>query len=310
MMASLAAAAAAVAVFFLIPLPHYVHCSLYLEPRDAASVYVASPGHLRQIHVSPGDWVREGQPLLTLDNIDMDLTVHRLQGEKQQQESKLASLRQRAFSEEAALLQIAETEESVAALDEQLRKRQRDRDRLKICAPVDGVVIAPPSRSQTDDDPGRLAIWSGTPLQENNLHAHLEQGAAVCRIGDPKRVSAILAVDQADLEFVHEGQPADISLEELPGKRFRSRVDQLSQLNMQVSPRSLSSKLGGGLLTRTDKTGRERPLTTTYQASAMLDDEDGSLFIGATGQARIHAGSQTIARRLWRYLCQTFRMEI
>jgi hypothetical protein len=109
---------------------------------------------------------------------------------------------------------------------------------------------------------------------------------------------------------VHVGQDVEILLEQLPGKRFRSRLEQLAQMDMKVSPQSLSSKAGGDLMTRTDAHGRERPVNTTYQASAPLDDTESLMFVSATGAARIHAGSQTLVRRLWRQFCQTFNFDV
>jgi len=306
MIVSSAVFASVLAAVFLIPIPHYVRCGLYIEPRDAASVYVESPGHLRQVHVRPGDWVRKGQPLVTLDNVDIRLDVTRSEGERLRLKSRLTSLRQRAFDEETAAQQVAETEQAIVAIEEQIHKRRQDKERLQIAAPVSGVVIAPHRKPAMEDETGRLPTWFGSPLDEKNTHTYLNESVALCRIGDTQRLKALLAIDQADLEFVRVGQEVDFALEQLPTRRFQSRLAQLSQQDMKVSPQSMSTKAGGDLLTRTDAKGHERPASTTYQASAPLDDENGELFIGATGRARIRAGHQTLARRLWRYLCETF----
>jgi putative peptide zinc metalloprotease protein len=60
--ATTAATVLALAMFW-IPLPHYVSCSVFLEPQGAAAVYAESPGHIREVHARPGDWVRAGNPL-------------------------------------------------------------------------------------------------------------------------------------------------------------------------------------------------------------------------------------------------------
>jgi multidrug resistance efflux pump len=119
-------------------------------------------------------------------------------------------------------------------------------------------------------------------------------------------LEAILAIDQTDIEYVREGDSVEIYLEALPGREFRSQVRRISRAEMRVSPRSLSSKSGGQLVTKTDATGRERPLSTTYQVSTPLDDNDRQIPIGATGRAKIQVGHQTVAQRLWRYLSHTF----
>lgn len=292
---------------FWFPLPHYVSCGVFLEPEDAASVYAEAPGHIRQVHARPGDWVRAGSPLLTLENLDTHLAITRLSGERQKYRRRLQGYRQRAFEDDQAALQIAEIEQALAAIEEQVAHREQDAERLAIRAPRSGVILPAPRVAAPAHDQGRLPHWSGTALDDQNRDAFLQSGTPICHIGDAARFHAVLAIDQTDLEFVRVGQPVDILLEQLPGKRYRSELVQLSLQDMKISPRGLSSKQGGELLTTYDASGQERPRSTTFQASAPLIDEDGLLFLGATGHGRIRVGSQSLARRLWRYLCHTFR---
>jgi hypothetical protein len=79
---------------------------------------------------------------------------------------------------------------------------------------------------------------------------------------------------------------------------------------MQVAPKSLSSKAGGDVATRTDAAGHERPASATYQASVPLDDPSASIYLGAGGRGKIHVGYQTLGARLWRSLCATFNFEM
>jgi len=294
----------------LIPLPHHVRCSFYLQPRGAAGVYVESPGSLQQIHVLPGDYVRAGQPLLTLDNFDTRLALVRMEGERKGLQARLASLRQRAFDDEAAAQEIAETEEALAAVDNQIVRQQSDLQALHIVAPATGTIIPPATVPPPANDRVELAHWHGSPLEHKNLQAFLAAGVPLCQIGDPRSLEAILAIDQRDIEFVHVGQRVELFVAQLPGQALRSELRQISQLDMQATPRSLSSKAGGELLTRTDGAGAERPLSATYQGSAPLMVDKGDLLVGATGQAKIHTGYLPLAARVWRYLCQTFRFEV
>jgi len=294
----------------LLPLPHRVTCSVQIEPRDARPVYVDVPGTLTGIDISAGQQVSQDQPLASLENLDLRLAVEQLAGERRQLVTRLASLRHRAFTDDAAAAEVAHVQESLTALDEQLRRRRRDLQRLRITAPAAGVVLPPPRRPKDRQGTGALPAWSGTPLEKTNLGANLDNGVLLCRIGDPRQLETVLAIDQSQIEFVREGQRVDFQLEQLPGKRFTSRIDQVSRLDLKVSPRGLSNKTGGDLVTQTDAAGYERPVETTYQASAELDDKEGVLFLGARGRARIHVGYQTLGRRLWRSLSNTFRFEL
>ena len=310
LIASAAVASVATIGVFMLPIPHYVRCGFYVQPRGAASVYVESGGELQRVHVRPGQWVEAGQPIATLDNVDVRVSMVRLGGERRELVSRLESLRQRAFADDAAALEIDEVHESIASIDDQLARRQKDLDALRITAPTSGMVIRPPTIPKSQDDPSRLPTWHGSTFDEKNRLAFLTEGVPICQVGDPKSIEAILAVDQGDIEFVHSGQVVEIFAAQYPGEAFRCQLDQISQLDMKVTPRSLSAKSGGELVTRTDGSGYEKPMSTTYQANVPLTDQSSELLLGATGQAKIHTGYQTIATRLWRYVCQTFNFDV
>ncbi len=310
MFTSAAIVAVAIVGIFLLPVPHYVRCGFYVQPRGAASVYVESAGELQQIHVQPGEVVAAGQSLVTLADVDLQIALTRLSGERQGLETKLLSLRQRSFNDDSAALEIAEVEEALVALDDQIQRRQRELALLHVTSPREGVVIPPPTNPRPRDDPSRLPNWFGTPFEQRNLHALLAAGTPICQIGDPAHIEAILAIDQSEIEFVYPGQSVEFFVSQLPGRKLRAQLDQVSRLDMKFAPPSLSSKTGGDVITQTDPSGQERPLNTTYQANAPLESEAGNVLIGATGRARIHAGYQTVAARLWRYLCKTFDFSV
>jgi hypothetical protein len=96
----------------------------------------------------------------------------------------------------------------------------------------------------------------------------------------------------------------------MPGEKLAGSIELISQQEMQAVPAALSLKSGGDLATRTDEQGTERPVDVTYQASVPLDDDSGRLVAGTTGHAKVHAGWQPLAARLWRGLCRTFRFEM
>ena len=304
------AAAATLAGVMLIPAPHYVACTLHVQPREAASVYVDVPGTIRTISARPGEAIQAGRPLLGLENVDLELALERLVGQRRQLLSQLANLQQRIFDDESAGLEMARVEEEIATVDEQIAKRRRDIERLTIVAPAAGVIVPAPSVVRNDREEGRLETWSGTPLDEQNHGAGLQAGVLVCRIGRPRELEAILAVDQGEVEYVQPGQSIEIFLEQQPGRCYASAVHNVSRIDMQHAPQGLSSKRGGELLTTTDAAGRERPLSATYEASAVFHDPDGALVIGGTGSGKIHVGYQTLGYRIWRAFCQTFVFEL
>ena len=133
---------------------------------------------------------------------------------------------------------------------------------------------------------------------------------ATTELDDLLDCEAILLVSEEELEFLRPGQHVDLYPTSLPAEKLVAQIEHLSQQELQAAPASLSLKAGGNLATRTDEQGVERPVEVTYQASAPVDDDAGRLLAGTTGQAKIHAGYQPLATRLWRGLCRTFRFEL
>jgi putative peptide zinc metalloprotease protein len=297
---TLAGATAIVVALLWLPLPHYVVCAVYLQARGATSVYVDVPGSVREILTPPFDSVTAGQPLVRLENIDLELAVARLDAEREQAAIHLESLRERSLVDDQAAELMAAAEESLAAFEEQLARKEADLRRLIIRAPASGVLAPAALRPAEQAERGVLANWSGHPLELRNVGAFLASGVVVGEIGDPSALEAVLTIDEASLDFVRVGQAVDVVLDELPGERLTTTLATLSAEQLDFAPAALSHKSGGELVTRTDARGRERPVATTYQAGAPIVNADGRLVAGARGKARIFAGYETLGTRLLR----------
>jgi putative peptide zinc metalloprotease protein len=238
------------------------------------------------------------------------LTEQRLLAQRSDLAVRIEGIRLRAHTDDQALLELAQTQEALASLDRQIARLQVDLGRLTIRAPAAGFIVPPPARARPPQPQMQLASWTGRPLEPRNVGAYLETSTLVCRIAQRGQLEAILAIDQEELDFVREGQPVDLLLESQSGQSLPGRIDRIAEENMQVSPNRLAAHSGGGLATRPDAEGIERPLSVVYQASVPLDDATGQIAIGATGLARIRAGYQPLWQRLWRAACRTFRFEM
>jgi len=295
---------------FCVPLPYYVRCAMRVQPHDAGLVYVDVAGQIDEILARPGDSVEQGQEILKLRNLDLELAAARLRTQCESQSGKVASLRQRSLADDSALAELSQAEEGLAALQEELGRRRDQLSRLVVRAPRAGIVLPAPRRAQDTDARDQLATWHGHPLEVRNTGARLEASDLVCLIGDPAQWEAVLAVDGQDVDFVRAGQRVDLLPAQRPGSRIATTVSSVSQRDMKVTPAAMSAKSGGELLTTTDGHGREKPLFVTYEAAAQFEDASSLLANGGGGIARIHAGYQTPARRLWRELRRTFHFEL
>jgi putative peptide zinc metalloprotease protein len=301
-------AAALAAAVLAVPLPYYVACPFEVQPRGGQSVYVDVPGELAVVHVAGGS-VAAGQPIAELDDLELRLAEQRLVAQREKLAVRTESIRQRAHTDERALLELAQTEEALAALDKQLARLRQDLAKLTIRAPADGMFVPPPNRA-ANPAARTLSAWTGRPLEIRNVGAYLEASTLVGRIAQPGELEAILAIDQAELDFVGAGQRVDLLLFQLPGERIAGRIDRVAEENLQSIPARLTARAGGRIATQTDATGLERPLSVVYQANVPLDDPECRIAIGATGLAKIHAGHQPLYQRLWRAVCRTFRFEM
>jgi putative peptide zinc metalloprotease protein len=316
MWASLALLALAAAAIFFTPLPSRVWAPFEVQPHNAKSVYVEVPGRLVEVAVRPGDKVKKDQLIARLENYDLEQTVEQLRGQRDAYAAQLKGLQNLRFSSKTAeaSAKISGVEERLAGVANQLAQKEHDLGRLKIKSPKDGTVI-PPARveKQSSGQPNELTEWSGTPLDPENLGAALTpdgQHNLLCQIGDPNQWDAVLVIDQDDVDLVLEGQPVRLMLDEWTYHTFDSKIDRRATDAMTSAPMRLASVSGGPLAAKPENDGTIRPISTSYQAIAPLDNSTGLLRNGLTGRARIQTRPRTLAERLYRYFSRTFNFEL
>ena len=238
----------------LIPVPHYVRCPFTMEPRRAENVYVDLPGQIADVHVTPGDYVRREQPLVTLKNDDLSLQVVQLQAAIESSKIKYDTLLRAshaAGNDANAVedLELARSEWEAARAD--LRQRQQELDKLQIRATRSGWVLSPPTVPRRGSDGTVLETWHGDPLEPRNRDGLLEQSTVVARIvPDAGQMEAVLMVDQSDIEFVQRDQPVQLFPSLLPGTIIDARTASISSSRLNSVPQALTSRFGGEIVTR------------------------------------------------------------
>jgi len=309
--ATLAILAVIFLVIALVPLPHRVYGPLEVQPTDSAKLYVDVPGRLEKLLVSPGEQVQAGQLVAQLSDLDMELQVAELEGERNEYQTQIAMLAHRRFDDPQAALEIPHLRTLLAGVQEKLETQLEEKDRLMMRAPTAGTIMPGPFKSAEERDTGQLRQWAGSIFDEKNVGAVLQPGEVICQVGDPRRMEALLVVDQVDIEFVRVGQEVEIKFDHLPTRTYRGEIVEISRKELTQSPQRLSIKAGGELATETDKSGRERPMSTSYQARVPLDGiTDADLRIGLRGKAKIHADPLSLGSRIWRTIARTFRFEL
>jgi putative peptide zinc metalloprotease protein len=299
----LAAIAAVVAVVVCVPIPLRVTSVLTIEPRNADYVFVSVPGTLRAVHVQPGQAVRRGDVLAEIENEPLRLELEALQ---RQIAGLEASSRTYLHLDMPAERQQAEN--ALADARRLAENRREQLSRLTLRAARDGFVIPPPEHAEKvrADLDGPLPKWERSPLHHENIGSHLEAGTLFCTVGDRHDMQAVLIIDQGDVEFVRPEQPVRIKLDALADATLRGTISEIAHQPLDESPAQVSSRSGGELATETDDRGRERPISSSYQAKVPLQNSDGLLEPGFRGRAKILCGTRTCFQWAWRSLLRTF----
>ncbi|QGJ72419.1 HlyD family efflux transporter periplasmic adaptor subunit [Planctomycetales bacterium 10988] len=297
----------AIAGVLYFPIPRYVHTSLTLEPRNAERIYVRVPGQIEEVNVEIGQQIEPNTVLAELKNPEVGVEIEELRGTKELYELNLKNLQRMRFSDNTKNTLIPQTRETLRDVTNRLEKRQEDQQHLILKASRGGFILPPQQVKPKGKNSAELRAWEGTPLDEKNRSAYLETGTLFCMIGKPDELLANLVIDQSDIEFVQTGQKVEIKLDELPLKTFEGTISEVAKIDLKATPQQLSARVGGNLPTKTDpKTGAEVPLSTSYQAHVPLDDTEKEMLLEMSGRAKIHTGTETFGRWLYRYVSQVF----
>ena len=306
--------AAAFIGVMMIPIPRFVRCPFIVQPAGVENLYVDVPGKLANVYVSLGDELSPGEAVLTLQSDELDMQIVKLEGavKSSQLEYELYQrAAQTAGSNENVVNQVAVVETQLKNATEDLQLRQQDVQRLTVVAPVKGSLVPPAKTQKRTSNTEGLNRWHGYPTESRNIGSYLEQGTIVGRIvPDSKKLEAVLAVDQSEIEFVRNGQSVQLFPVAIPGSIVESNVQEISTSKMKAVPKGLSSRFGGDLVATRDDQGNDVPQSTTYQVSVPFELDTELLSDGCTGKAKIRAGSQTVGQRLVRLIQQTFRFDL
>ena len=171
-------------------------------------------GYLKQVHVRPGDVVKEGQ--LLLEMADQELLVERERWSSQlaQSDSSLAEANAKADRSQL-VIGLAKSSEMQAQLD--LVQSQLDRSQVR--APFAAVVVH-----------GDLS---------QRLGAALEQGAELMTLAPAGKYRVIVEVDEADIAKVSAGQAGSLALSALPWNSLPLRVARITPMATPLEGRNV-----------------------------------------------------------------------
>lgn len=181
-----------------------------------ATLYAKVAGYLKTIAVDKGSAVKEGQLIAEIEVPEMLADEAEYKAEAEVARANYERTTQ--AREKAPDLIVPQTVDDMRGQLEVARaKLERVRKLLeyaRITAPFAGVITA------RFVDPGAFipAATSGTPAQS----------AALVTLMDFSRLRVQLFVPEVEVPFITEGVPAQVTVEELPGRTFSGSVTRLA----------------------------------------------------------------------------------
>ncbi|WP_417748679.1 biotin/lipoyl-binding protein [Rosistilla oblonga] len=167
--------AAIIAALSLVPADFKLRCEGIVQPTQRSKVYAQTEGVVDQLLVSDGQWVQQGQVLLTLSNPALSAEIADVEGKLRETRQKLKTCRlQRLLGDfkddeqrQTNVRQCAGFEASLSKIQDQYELLLEKQSQLQITSPADGQIV-------TWDMPQRL---TARPVQP---------GQKLLTIADPK----------------------------------------------------------------------------------------------------------------------------
>jgi hypothetical protein len=195
----------ALAALLLWPATHQVGGPARIEGTVQRLVVAPANGFLKQVHVRPGDTVRQGQLLVELADLDLLAERERWASQLEQAQSNRAEANARADRSQL-VLGAAKVAEAQAQLD----LVQAQLERTQLLAPFDAVVVR-----------GDLSQKLGAPL---------ELGAELMTLAPAGSYRVVVEVDERDITHVAVGHSGSLALSALPWDTLALRVTRITPM--------------------------------------------------------------------------------
>ncbi len=183
----------------LVRFPDYRRASGVVESQHTAQLFTGSDGFLSQVHVRPGQRVRAGEPVVTLENDELRA---RLELAKAQLGEAIAR-EQQAAARSPAEEQVAR--EYVATIGKARDVAQSKVDKLVVRAPHDGVVVL-------GEALGRVGVF-------------MPESSPLCEVVDDTDLRVAASLSQTEADWLASMPPEQYRVE----MRRVSRVHEVIQ---------------------------------------------------------------------------------
>jgi membrane fusion protein (multidrug efflux system) len=217
-----------------------------LRSRQSVTLRPEVSGRISQIAFADGARVKRGQLLVQLDDVlqraelsqaQAQLSIARTNLQRNEELVAQAFVAQRVLDESRAALQVAEAQVALA---------QARLSRMRLTAPFDGTV----------------------GLRVVNLGDYVKDGADLVNLEDTSQLTVDFRLPERYQTRIAAGQPVEVELDALPGKRFSAKVQAVDPLldanGRSIAVRAVLPPAPGGEL----RPGMFARVTTVFSTNA------------------------------------------
>jgi RND family efflux transporter MFP subunit len=228
-----------------------------LQALEEAPVYARTNGYLIQLLADLGDRVKAGQPLAIIEAPELDQELNQTRAALEQARANATLARSSAarwqdLGQKNAVAQqeVDEKNSALAAREADVHAAEANVSRLEqlkqyqtVAAPFDGVISA------RNIDVGALVTAGGG-------------GRELFRITKNDTLRVYVNIPQTNIRSIQPGLPAEVLVNEFPGRIFNGQVIRVA--------------------------GALDPVSRTLLTEVQLPNEKGELLAGMFGQVRFH----------------------
>ncbi|HWQ03418.1 MAG TPA: HlyD family efflux transporter periplasmic adaptor subunit, partial [Candidatus Nitrosotenuis sp.] len=169
----------------------------------------------------------EAKNLLASARLEMrkNEVISRIDVEKNEQNLKEAEARLKQFEQTYELRKTARQAELRILEIRRDRSRQtmlyaeRNAEKLSIKSPIEGIVVL-------------NSIWKGSSMAEVVEGDQVRPGVPLLQVVSPNAMEVRARVNQADVPFLKEGQPAEVRMDAYPDLSFPARLERIAAVGV------------------------------------------------------------------------------
>lgn len=288
-----------------VPFPYSVNAPFTLTPGVSLPVFALEDGEISP-RVSVGDTVRAGDTLAILNNLVLESSLADSRGELNVANVRVNALStQRSLNSQAARL-LPAAEKAVQSSQARFETKLRKVENLNIVSPIDGTVFAarnkPRPKTAFQDSVG----WFGQPLDPEIRSAWIARQTLLCWVGRNTDLRAFCLLPQEEIDLVEKDAAVSLTFASMPSARLTGRVVLRKPIPETTVDREL---IANRMVFAAGETGR--PIETMFGVSVSIDLNSSNPIppLYASGYAKVRCKPVSLANRMWRFICHTFKFQ-